>query len=204
MAQKIERISVNKFESSLTGDDIITETLNGTDVVMTIKRTLPLSEMIEFVEEVVGACVDMESGDYIPEGYDFAIRVAVLTHYANFAMPANADKQYWLVYNTPAFQQVINNINEYQFNDIIRTIDKKIKFMLDVISSTAFGKINDVISKFVEVADMSAAFSDVDKGKVSQLIDNISKVGNIDEQKLAEIILKTQGNENNHSRAEKE
>ncbi len=194
MAKDIERISVNKFESALAEDDIVTETLYGTeDVTIQIKRTLPLPEMVSFVQEVVEACVDMETGDYVPEAYDFAIRVGVLTHYANFAMPANTDKQYWLVYNTRAFKQVINHINEYQFNDIIRTIDKKIQFMLDVISSTAFGKINEVITKFGEIAEVGAkAFGGADAGDIAGVIENISKVKGMDEAKLAKILLDRQ------------
>lgn len=192
MTKDIKRISINKFESALSNDNIVTETLYGTeDVTIQIKRTLPLSEMVSFVQEVVESCVDMETGDYVPESYDFAIRVGVLTHYANFTMPSNMDKQYWLVYNTRAFQQVLKHIDECQFNDIIRTIDKKIQFMLDVISSTALSKINEVISKFGEIADIGArTFGGADSGKVISAIENISKVKEIDEASLAKILCK--------------
>lgn len=154
MAKDIEKVSINKFELALNQENIVTETLVDTsDVSIQIKKTITLPEMMGFVQEVVEACVDGGTGEYIPEAYDFAIRSAVLTHYANFAMPANLEKQYWLVYNTRAFQQVIGHINEYQFNDIIRAIDRKIKYMLDVMSSSAVSKINEVIDKFNDIAE---------------------------------------------------
>ena len=99
MAKDIERVSINKFEQAVNVDNITTEILLDTqDVEIQIKKTIGLPEMMLFVQEVVEACIDGESGEYLPEAYDFAIRSAVLTHYANFAMPANLEKQYWLVY----------------------------------------------------------------------------------------------------------
>lgn len=191
MAKDIKRISINKFESALIDDNIVTETLHGTeDVIIHIQKTLSLSEMISFVQEVVESCVDMETGDYVPEAYDFAVRVGVLTHYANFTMPTNMDKKYFLVYNTNAFQQVLEHIDEHQFNDIIRAIDKKIQFMLSVISSTAIGKINEVIAKFGEIAEVgSKAFGEMDTEDIANAIKNISKVRGIDEGKLANFLL---------------
>lgn len=193
MTKDIERISVKKFESALNEENIITETLHGSNnVVMHIKRVLSLTEMVEFVKGVVESCVDAENGEYIPEAYDFAIRVAVLTHYANFTMPSNMEKRYWLVYNTSAFQQILSHIDERQFNDIVRTIDKKIKFMIDVISSTAVSKINEVISKFEDIALASeTVFGVLNSDELSNAIKGISKLNNASEEDLAKSILQS-------------
>lgn len=191
MAKNIEKVSVNKFETALPSENIISETLSGTeDVIFQVRRTIPLSEMIAFVSEVVTACVDAESGEYIPEAYDFAIRVGVLTHYANFAMPANMDKQYTLVYETRAFDQVAALINITQFNDIVRTIDRKIQFMLGVMSSSAVGKINEVFAKFSDIA-MTAekAFAGTDPSDIQKILSGVSKLKDMNDEQLAKIIL---------------
>lgn len=84
MEKDIKRISITKFETALDKYNIVTERLNGTeDVVFEIRKTIPLYEMTAFVQEVVESCIDSETGEYVPEAYAFALRVAVLTHYAN-------------------------------------------------------------------------------------------------------------------------
>lgn len=194
MAKDIDRVSINNFEQALAKDTVITETLVDTeDVTIQIKKTITLPEMMLFVQEVVEACIDGETGEYIPEAYDFAIRSAVLTHYANFAMPANLEKQYWLIYNTRAFQQVLNNINEQQFNDIIRAIDRKVKYMLDVMSSAAISKINEVIAKFNDVAAVSTKmFDGTTPDDMAKFISGITKLKDMKEEDIAQAVVKMQ------------
>lgn len=196
MSKNNQKISINKFESVLV-ENTVTEILNGTDnVEIHITKTLPLQEMLLFVQEVVEACIDGETGEYLPEAYDFAIRAGVLTRYANFTLPANLDNQYMLVYNTGAFDQVVAHINERQFNDIVRAIDKKIKFMLDVISSSAVTKINEVIGKFNELAETAEnAFGDVNGEDMANVVKGITQLKDINEENIAQVILKSKAGE---------
>ena len=196
MSKNNQKISINKLESVLV-ENTVTEILNGTDnVEIHITKTLPLQEMLLFVQEVVEACIDGETGEYLPEAYDFAIRAGVLTRYANFTLPANLDNQYMLVYNTGAFDQVVAHINERQFNDIVRAIDKKIKFMLDVISSSAVTKINEVIGKFNELAEIAKnAFGDVNGEDMANVVKGITQLKDINEENIAQVILKSKAGE---------
>ena len=196
MSKNNQKISINKLESVLV-ENTVTEILNGTDnVEIHITKTLPLQEMLLFVQEVVEACIDGETGEYLPEAYDFAIRAGVLTRYANFTLPANLDNQYMLVYNTGAFDQVVAHINERQFNDIVGAIDKKIKFMLDVISSSAVTKINEVIGKFNELAETAEnAFGDVNGEDMANVVKGITQLKDINEENIAQVILKSKAGE---------
>jgi hypothetical protein len=205
MRKDIEKISVDQFESALADDGIITEKLSGTeDVMIQIKKCLPLDEMLAFVQEVVESCIDVETGEYTPEAYEFAIRVGVLTHYANFTMPDNVERQYFLIYNTHAFKQVLNRIDESQFNDIIHIIGKKINFMLDVISSTAVSKINEVISKLGDIAKASESmFNGLNSEEIAKAVRGISKFKDMSESDLAKTILNSQSTTGSET-AEKE
>lgn len=196
MSKNIQKISINKLEAVLK-DNTVTELLNGTDnVEIHITKTLSLQEMLLFVREVVEACVDGETGEYLPEAYDFAIRAGVLTRYANFTLPSNLDNQYMLVYNTDAFDQVMAHINMRQFDDIVRAIDKKIKFMLDVISSSAVTKINEVIGKFNELAETAEnAFGDVNGENMANVVKGITQLNDINEENIAQVILKNKNGE---------
>lgn len=193
----MKRISVNQLESAMTKENTTTEILYGTDnVEIQIKKYLPLTEMLEFVQEVVSSCIDGETGEYTPEAYDFSIRVGVLTHYANFTMPTNLEKQYWLIYTTQAFSQVMECIDECQFNDIIRAIDRKIKFMLDVLSSSAVSKINEVVAKFGEIAQESEnIFNGINPDELNKVLHGISGLKNIDSESIAKLVLEHQNEE---------
>lgn len=190
---KTKKISVADFESALATENVVTEILSNTNgVEMSINKSISLDEMILFVQEVVEACVDGETGEYLPEAYDFAMRVAILTHYANFTMPTNLEKQYWLVYNTTAVEQVLQHINTRQFNDIVRAIDKKIEFMLNILSSSAVSKVNEIIAKFSDIAIAGEnAFKGIDANTMTKVMQGISKLSNMSEKELATVVVET-------------
>lgn len=194
MSKNTKRISVNKFETAIDTDNTIVTTLVGTeDVEIQIKKIISLSDMMKFVRDVVDSCVDGESGEYIPEAYDFAIRIAVLTYYANFEMPSNLEKRYFIVYNTPAFEQVLNSINRCQFNNIIEAINRKIKYRLDIMTSTAAAKIHEIIDKLSDVAeDAENAFKGVSAQEIANFVDGISKLKDIKDEDIAKAIVEVQ------------
>lgn len=196
MAKEIERISVNKFEEALNKNNTVTVRLYGTeDIDMIITTTISFTKMVQFVEDVVSACVDVETGSYVPEAYDFAIRIGVLTYYANFTMPQSIEKQYLLVYNTGAFEQIQEHINQRQFADIVKTIDKKIKFLLDLASSAAVSKLNEVIAKIADITNTGAELmSGLDTQSVEAIANGFTREGKLDEEALARAFLKVNHN----------
>lgn len=195
----IEKISVEDFKQAINKNNVISKTLIGTkNVTIRINKTIALNEMILFVQEVVESCIDGENGEYIPEAYDFAIRSAVLTYYANFTMPENMDERYWLLYNSHAFQQVLENINTDQFNAIIKAIDSKIKYMLDTMSSSAVAKINEIVGRFDEITTMSKnMFNGVSSDDMSKFVKGVARLKDIKEEDIAKAIINSKNGENN-------
>ena len=191
MAKKQNKLSINKFEQSLTKDVVVKQILDGTeDVEIEIKKMLTLDEALSFIQEVVESCIDSETGEYLPEAYDFSVRVGVLTHYSNISLPASTDKKYWYVYNSGAFDQILSTIDNLQFNDLIRTIDRKIKYLTDMMVSTAAGKIGELVSKFSDVAEkLKGTFDDMDPAVVQGIVEKLSKIENIDQDGLVRTIM---------------
>ena len=67
MSKKVNKISINKLESTMT-NNVISFPMNGyPDIEVTVRRVLPLHDVMQFVADVVSTCVDMETGEYVPE-----------------------------------------------------------------------------------------------------------------------------------------
>lgn len=187
MTRKINKISVAKLEKAVDMNNIITIPLDGVDGVnIEITNSIPLKSMIEFVENVANSCVDIETGEYTPQVKDFCIKREVLTKYANFTMPNNIEKQYEFIYRTNAFAAVIQNINQTQYREILSSIDEKIKFMLDCITSIAASNTVKVLDKLETVVEQnSAMFDSVSGDDIAGVFSNINAIAHMDEEKLA-------------------
>lgn len=199
MAKHRNKISINQLESSITDDNVVTEGLLDSDgnlidgVSVQVNTVIPLPEMISFVSDVVESCIDGETGEYLPEAYDVAIRAAVLTRYGNFTLPENIDKQYWLLYRAPAFDQVMSLIDKHQFNSIIRAIDEKIEFKLQLITSSAITKVNEMVGQLNEIVEnVGNVFSGIGVGDMSRVLQCASKIDGLSEDELVKMILSAQ------------
>ena len=124
------RISINALErvAKEQSDNFRTETWNGLEV--RIQFTIPCMEMLQMVRDVTVVCFT-EDGTFIPEIMDFAVKREVVTRYANFTMPSNLEKQYWLIYNTDVYDFVAQHIDHDQLCEIDKAINRKIKFLCD-------------------------------------------------------------------------
>lgn len=196
MVKEISYVSVNKFKSILR-DNTVEVALKGTeDVYIKIKRTLSLMEMLQFIENVVSSCVDVDAGTYTPEVLDFAVKEEILTKYANFRLPNNVEKRYELIYNTDAVEQVKNYIDEEQLNEIRSAIQSRIDYSLSIITSALTAKVNEMtnqLNEFVEAA--KKAFTGVNSNDISTLANSLSNMRGVDEVKLVDAIKTAQGEE---------
>lgn len=193
MVKKVNRISVTKFEKAVNKDNIVVVPLDGVeDTNIDILKSISLQNMIEFVENVAESCVDMESGEYTPQVRDFAIKRELLTKYANFTMPNNIEKQYDFIYGSNVVDIVLQNINQLQFQEIISSIDRKIKFMLDCITSIAASNTVKLLDKLESVADQNLSMFDSLSGDdLAGVFKDISRIANMDEETIARAVHKT-------------
>lgn len=181
--KKIKRISVNAMDEILKRFEN-TETVqwNGLDVVIT--KTLSLEEMMAFADSVVKSCFDQESGTYIPEIKDFAIRSNVMERYANFTMPSKVEYQYDIVMRSGAYEMILNYINIVQFSELMRAIDAKLQNVADANVQMVFRQLNDVVASCEGLQEkVDSMFSGVDPADIVKLMSSVSENG-ISEDKL--------------------
>lgn len=183
MSKKEKRVSINALENIAETQFQNTITKEWFDIEISIKKVLPLTEMMELVQEITEACFTTD-GTFVPEIMDFAIKSGVMTHYANFTLPTNLEKQYWLVYNTDAFDVVSEYIDKVQLQEIVDAANRKIEYMCDTDIVETKAKLNELYAAFEKMGEQfSDIFNGVNADDVHRVINTISESG-LDEGKI--------------------
>ena len=196
MAKKESRISINKLESVLKENIVVVPMRGNEDVNIIIRRTLPLKDMMQFVENVVSSCVDAETASYTPEIKEFAIRSEILTTYANFNLPSNVEKQYELLYCTDVLCQVMEHINNKQLHEIELAIDARIDHEVKMIETVLAAKTNEMMLRIeAMVEQFEAAFGGINSDDFNGVVKKLSEMDSMTEESIAKAVLDVQRNE---------
>lgn len=197
MAKKEARISINKLESVMKENIIVVPLSGAEDVDITIHRKLSLKDMMQFVENVVSSCIDAETATYTPEIKDFAIHSEILTTYANFNLPSNAEKQYELVYGTNALEQVMEHIDRSQLYEIKEAIDARIKHELRVIETSAAIKANEMMIRLSDaIEQVNSVFGDISGDDFNRVVKNLSEMNSVTDESIVKAVLDMQHTSN--------
>lgn len=186
---KRKKVTVTDFGNvvkEFAVDNVTTIDWHGIEIE--IRRTLPLVDVLGFVEEVVESCFT-EDGDYVPEVLNFAINCSVLTRYANLTMPKDIQQRYFLIYSSDILSTVMSYINLEQYAEITGAIGNKIEFLCDADIVASRNKLNELIMKFSE---MEERFGQIFEGLSSADLSNMFKAtagGNITEAGLVKAFL---------------
>lgn len=196
MAKKESRISINKLESVLKENTVAVPMRGNEEVTILIRRTLPLKDMLQFVENVVSSCVYADTATYTPEVKELAIRSEILTTYANFNLPSNVEKQYDLLYCTDVLCQVMEHINKEQLNEIREAIDARIEHEVKMIEAALTAKTNELMLRIDNMAEQfETAFGNVNSSDFHSVLKKLSEMSEITEDSIAKAVLAVQRNE---------
>lgn len=189
MAEKIKKISINKFEEAVNNSYESTHDIEYNGLTVTVKQDLSLKDMMEFVRSVVLSCFDSESSEYIPEIKDFAIRCCIFEYYTNITLPANIEKRYDIVYHSMIIDDIMRNINQVQFNAMTRAIEEKMSHL----ANANIEMVNREVEKlYVSFDNLQNKFATVFDGVGEEDIRNVIKAfsgGKIDEEKIVKAYL---------------
>ena len=190
MAKTIKCVSIttlDKIAKETFNNNIETFEWYGADII--IKHSIGLSDVLEFVNNVVESCFG-ESGNFIPEVMDFAIKGNILTKYANLTMPENLEHRYDLIYQTDIVDEVCKRINRAQLQEVISSIGKKIDYLCSVNASVVQQKLNELVIAFEGMQKQTASlFDNVSNEDIEKLIGAVSG-GSISEEKIVEAYMK--------------
>ena len=186
---KMKKISIASLDKVVkdTYTPVSSIQWNGLDV--RIKRTLSFIEMMEFVDSVVKTCFTAESGMYIPEAKDFAVKSNIVERYTNLSLPNNLDHRYEIIYCTDIVETVLTCINYQQFNEIMASIDSKINNLAQMNIEQVNKQISDLYTSFDNMQkQIEQIFGGVDSEEMTAMMKALTE-GNIDEHKLVEAYL---------------
>lgn len=185
MAKADKKVSIALFDKIAKEQFQNEATIEWHDAQLRVKYALSLTDMLAFVDDVVGSCFHDKLG-YMPEVKDFAIKTNILSRYANFSLPDNLEHRYQLVYMTDAVDAVCAAIDGTQLQEIVNSINSKIRFLCDSKATMIQERINDVLNTMEEMRDNTKSiFDGITQDDLKNLMGAITSNG-LDEQKLVQ------------------
>lgn len=193
MSEEIKRITVEDFNNAI--NDVympVTETeWNG--LTLYVKKNISFKETLDFVKYVTELCFAEDTHEYLPEARDLAIKIFLIQHYTNIDLPDSLEERNKFIYETDIVQTVLNFVNPYQFNEIIRAIDLKIDYMADANIEAINNKMDELYKSFEELSNsLETVFGGINEDSMVDLV-NAIKDGRLDEGKLVEAYFDTKG-----------
>ena len=182
--EKVDEIIKEHFPAECTKD------WHGQELV--IRRYIPYDTEIEIVRKVADACFHPETGEYMPEVKEFALKVCMIEAFTNVRLPQNVEHQCAILYGTDLWNEIAYAIEDGQYYDIRDAVDDRIRARNNANRVMFENEIQRGIDAMQRLGDhVSELFEGVTPEDVSALISAIGQ-GGIDEGKIAEAVVAEQ------------
>lgn len=189
MAKGEKKVSISAVDNIIGERFLNVVTEQWYDVEVKMRRNLPFTEVLAFVDDVVQSCFQ-RNGAYVPEVLDFAIKSNIISKYTNVSMPDNLEHRYAILYNSDLVDFVCQHINMQQLQEMVNSINRKLAYMCDTNTVSVQNRLNDLISAFETMQEKTEAiFSDVTPDDMTRLVGAIGD-GALTEEKIVEAYMK--------------
>lgn len=190
MANKVKKISINALEKCIERKpETVNIEWNGLDI--TIKTKLSFEEMMAFVDGVAESCFAADTKAFIPVAKDFVIGCLVIEMYSNLTLPQNVNKKYEIVSGCDVVDVILENVDKAQFDNIVKSINEKIRYLIEENLAQATIKTNDLLYSVSDIeSKVGDLVSKITPDDMRTLITSISN-GKLDEGKLMEAYLES-------------
>lgn len=189
MAKGEKKVSISAVDNIIGERFLNVVTEQWYDVEVKMRRSLPFTEVLAFVDDVVQSCFQ-RNGAYVPEVLDFAIKSNIISKYTNVSMPDNLEHRYAILYNSDLVDFVCQHINMQQLQEMVNSINRKLAYMCDTNTVSVQNRLNDLISAFETMQEKTEAmFRDVTPDDMTRLVGAIGD-GALTEEKIVEAYMK--------------
>lgn len=159
------------------------------DVTLQVRRTLPLDDAMKFVNDISATCIDEEEAAYMPELFDFAVRMFILKYYANVDLTKDVKKAYQILYSTTLFEQVYANINTVQSTNLLIAAEKRIDHWKNILASTLAGKVTKMMHRLEDVMTGSDKMMEaIDSSEFKEAVKRLTESGILKEDEYQDSI----------------
>lgn len=193
---KVKKISINAWEQVMKDTYTHTSTVDWNGVEITIINTLPMKEMLTFVDNVVRSCFTQDTLTYIPEVKDFAIKSSLVEMYTNVSLPSNLATRYDMIYRTDLVDTILKSINIAQYSEMFAAIEDKIANIAQANIEATHRQMNELYAAFdnmqKQIAEMFAGIGADDMTKLVSALANSA----LDERKLVDAYTEHQAKDN--------
>lgn len=185
MAKGEKKISITAIDRVMKENFRDETVLDWYGIEVRVKSTIPMGEMLAFVNDVVTGCFQGELG-FMPELTEFLISCNILTRYANFSLPSDLEHRYKIVSGSDAVECVLPCIDERQLEEIRDSIYKKIDTLCNARAYDLEGKFRTLMEQVKQFADKTKSmFDGVDAEAMRELIEALANK-KVDEEKLVQ------------------
>lgn len=184
----MERISYEKLKSVIN-PDMAVSTFEWNEMSISVKRYLDMEDMMNFTYSVFNSCFSNTTGEYRPEAKDFAIRSCILEIYANIDLPDDMTERYNVIYQSSVIPEIMQYIDQAQFNAIMIAIDNKIESRINMNVAKFENEMREAQETLSGVLEfVKEIFDGIDNETVKQIAGAISNM-KISPEKLAETVV---------------
>ena len=195
MAKGEKKVSISAVDNIIGECFLNVVTEQWYDVEVKMRRSIPFTEVLAFVDDVVQSCFQ-RNGAYVPEVLDFAIKSNIISKYTNVSMPDNLEHRYAILYNSDLVDFVCQHINMQQLQEMVNSINRKLAYMCDTNTVSVQNRLNDLISAFETMQEKTEAmFGDVMPDDMTRLVGAIGD-GALTEEKIVEAYMKNKNTPN--------
>lgn len=160
---------------------------NGLDI--NVQHTLSFKDMLTFVNNVFQLCFDGETGEFMPELKDFAIKSYILEMYTDIELPDNVQEKYDLIYCSDVLECILPYVHSAQLSEMIHSVEDKMKHHAQANIEAINMQMNTLFGAFESLQKQcTQMFEGFSGDEVSKLLSMMAS-GGIDEEKLAKAVL---------------
>jgi hypothetical protein len=145
---KTKKLTFNMLAAEIQPNEPAMITVRGfEDQPIAVQKTLSLQQALAFIKNTVSMVIDTETGEYMPEVCDFALKLNVILSYADIPIPKDLEKAYKVVYESNLYDSVMNVINSEQYYILEDAVSDRVQYLRDMLVSGAAIQVNEMIKK---------------------------------------------------------
>lgn len=193
MAKKISSATIKEIikENTKENKTLILKTADA-DIEVVIKPYISYQERTQIVNDIANNCYD-ENGDYHPEFFDIAYKIALIEYYTNIStdIKDSVNQIHILCENTNIIEEIEKHtegsVEQIWFDakDIVKWRNEQ-SLKSNAWDDVAYG-LSGLLDKFADRLDKMPEMSKEETDKLTGLA---GKLGNITEDKIIDGILK--------------